>query len=68
MMMQIMTMTMMQMQMMHANGATQNNAINERLNPMMSNLASQTITTEPSSGPSGGTEQLGNKDNENRND
>ncbi len=70
MMMQIMTMTMamMQMQMIRTNRATQNDAINERLNTMTGNLASQTMTVEPNTGPPGGTEQLDDKGNENSND
>ncbi len=66
-MMQIMTMTMTMMQI-HTNGATENDAINERLNAMMDNLASHTMTAEPSIGSSGGTEQMGDNDNQNSND
>ncbi len=65
MMIQIVTMTMMQMQMMHANGATQNEASNEILNVMMENLASQTMNAQPSLGLAAGSEQSGEKDNKN---
>ncbi len=40
-MIQTMTMTMI-----HVNGVTQNDAINEKLNAMMANLANQAKTTE----------------------
>ncbi len=51
-----------------ANHDHDDDAINKRLNAMMGNWVSQTITVEPSIDPSGETEQLGDKDDENSND